>query len=157
MIYNSDNLWICDDQTYTSQQIFESIKDYVDKGGKIYVGTDSMLRHDNCKFASVLAVHCNKMRVANYFFKKKTMPAKRYKSLQNKIFEEVNCSLEIAKEFSEYFPEAVIEVHVDVGKSNKSKTKIYVDTIKGWVTGLGFSFKIKPKSWASYIADWHSK
>ena len=85
------------------------------------------------------------------------MPPKKYKALQNKIFEEVDCSLEIAKELSFYFPDAEIEVHVDVGKTNLSKTRIYVDTIKGWVTGLGYLFKIKPKSWASYIADWHSK
>ena len=63
----------------------------------------------------------------------------------------------IAKELSERFPNSKIEVHVDVGKTNRSKTRIYVDMIKGWVTGMGYLFKIKPQSWASYIADWHSK
>ena len=46
-------------------------------------------------------------------------------TLQNKIFEEVDCSLEIAKEVRGIFPKAKIEVHVDVGKTDKSKTRIY--------------------------------
>tara|TARA_R110002074_G_scaffold384633_2_gene565369 strand:+ start:173 stop:646 length:474 start_codon:yes stop_codon:yes gene_type:complete len=157
MKYDSDNLWSCGDKKLTTKQVFESIKEYVNIEGIIYVGTDSMLKNDSCKFVSVIAIHSNKMKVANYFFKKISLPPNKYKALQNKIFEEVDCSLEIAKELSEFFPRAKIEVHVDVGKTNRSKTKIYVDTIRGWVTGLGFLFKIKPKSWASYIADWHSK
>jgi uncharacterized protein len=157
MKYGSENLWTCGNEKLTTKQVFESIEDYVNSGGIVYVGTDSMLKNDSCKFASVIAIHSNKMKIANYFYKKKSLPPKKYKALQNKIFEEVDCSLEIAKELSKFFPRAKIEVHVDVGKTNRSKTRIYVDTIRGWVTGLGFLFKIKPKSWASYIADWHSK
>jgi predicted RNase H-related nuclease YkuK (DUF458 family) len=157
MKYNSSNLWCDGDKHITTQEVFMKISDYVEKGGIIYVGTDSMLKHDYCKFASVIAIHSNELNVANYFFKKKKVSSKNYKMLQNKIFEEVDCSIEIAKEFSKKFPDAKIEVHVDVGKTNRSKTRIYVDMIKGWVTGMGYLFKIKPNSWASYIADWHSK
>ena len=157
MKYNSSNLCCDGDKHITTQEVFMKISDYVEKGGIIYVGTDSMLKHDYCKFASVIAIHSNELNVANYFFKKKKVSSKNYKMLQNKIFEEVDCSIEIAKEFSKKFPDAKIEVHVDVGKTNRSKTRIYVDMIKGWVTGMGYLFKIKPNSWASYIADWHSK
>ena len=157
MKYDSENLWSDGEDKLTTQQVFESISDYVDLGGTLYVGTDSMLKNDYCKFASVIAIHSNELKVANYFFKRKTLPAKKYKTLQTKIFEEVDCSIHIANDLSEYFPNSDIEVHVDVGKTNRSKTKIYVDTIKGWVTGMGYYFKFKPNSWASYIADWHSK
>ena len=157
MKYNSKNLWNNGDDKLTTQEVFESIKDYVKKGGVIYVGTDSMLRHDNCKFASVIAIHSNELNVANYFFKKEILPSRKYKMLQNKIFEEVDCSIEIAKELSSRFPNAKIEVHVDVGRTNRSKTRIYVDMLKGWVTGMGYLFKVKPYSWASDVADWHSK
>lgn len=157
MKYDSENLWNNGNNKLTTQEVFELIEDYVCKGGVIYVGTDSMLKHDSCKFASVIAVHCNDLNVANYFFKKKSLPAKPYKSLQNKIFEEVDCSIEIAKECAKRFPGAKIEVHVDVGKTNRSKTRIYIDMLRGWVTGMGYLFKAKPQSWASYIADWHSK
>jgi len=157
MKYDSENLWNNGNNKLTTQEVFELIEDYVSKGGVIYVGTDSMLRQDSCKFASVIAVHCNELNVANYFFKKISLPAKPYKSLQNKIFEEVDCSIEIAKECAKRFPEAKIEVHVDVGKTNRSKTRIYIDMLRGWVTGMGYLFKAKPQSWASYIADWHSK
>ena len=77
--------------------------------------------------------------------------------LENKIFEEVDCSIEIAKECEKQFPNAKIEVHVDVGKTNRSRTRIYVDIIKGWITGMGYCYKVKPQSWASYIADSYSK
>jgi uncharacterized protein len=157
MKYDSKNLWNNGDNKLTTQEVFESINDYVNKGGTIYVGTDSMLKHDYCKFASVIAIHSNELDVANYFFKKKTLPSNQYKSLQNKIFEEVDCSIEIAKECAKRFPNAKIEVHVDVGKTNRSKTRIYIEMLKGWVTGMGYLFKAKPQSWASYIADWHSK
>lgn len=157
MKYNSDNLWHDGDKRITTQQVFDKILDYVNLGGTIYVGTDSMLRHDNCKFASVIAIHSNELRIGNYFYKKKSLPSIEYRSLQKKIFEEVDCSIQIANNLSTRFPDAKIEVHVDVGKTNLSKTRIYVDMIKGWVTGMGYQFKFKPKSWASHIADWHSK
>jgi uncharacterized protein len=157
MKYDLDNLWRDGKDHITTQEVFEKIKDYVENGGIIYIGTDSMLKHDYCKFASVIAIHSNDLSIANYFFKRKSLPSKNYKTLQNKIFEEVDCSIEIAKECSKRFPSAKIEVHVDVGKTNRSKTRVYVDALKGWVTGMGYLFKIKPNSWASYIADWHSK
>lgn len=157
MKYDSNNLWCSGEDKFSTQEVFESIKDYVDKGGIIYVGTDSMLRHDYCKFASVIAIHSNDLNVANYFFKKKSLPAKKYQILKNKIIEEVDCSIQIANELSIQFSNSQIEVHVDVGKTTRSKTRVYVDMLKGWVTGMGYLFKVKPYSWASYIADWHSK
>ena len=157
MKYDSENLWCNGEDKLTTDEVFESIKGYVDQGGTIYVGTDSMLRNDYCKFASVVAIHSNNLKVADYFYKKKNLPACQYKMLQNKIFEEVDCSIEIAKELSDRFPKAKIEVHVDVGKTNRSKTRIYVDMLRGWVTGMGYLFKVKPYSWASDVADWHSK
>ena len=74
------------------------------------------------------------------------------KQVYDKIFEEVDCSIEIAKTCAERFPQAKIEVHVDVGKTNRSRTRIYVDMLRGWVTGMGYLFKVKPYSWASDVA-----
>ena len=157
MKYDSENLWCHGENKLTTQEVFKSIKDYVEKDGVIYVGTDSMLKNDFCKFVSVIAIHSNDLKIADYFYKKKSLPANKYKILQTKIFEEVDCSIQIANELSQQFPNSKIEVHVDVGKTNRSKTRIYVDMLKGWVTSMGYFFKIKPQSWASYIADWHSK
>ena len=85
MKYDSENLWCSGEEKLTTDEVFESIESYVSKGGIIYVGTDSMLRHDYCKFASVIAIHSNDLKIANYFFKKKNMPARNYRALQNKI------------------------------------------------------------------------
>ena len=40
--------------------------------------------------------------IANYFFKKTSVSSKKYVILQNKIFEEVDCSIEIASSFEKY-------------------------------------------------------
>ena len=56
MKYDSENFWSCGEQKLSTPEVFESIKDYVGKGGTIFVGTDSMLKHDYCKFASVIAI-----------------------------------------------------------------------------------------------------
>jgi len=155
MKYDSEVDWYDNNNAISESEIYRVIEDYVKQGGIIYIGSDSMLRNNVCRFASVIAIHSTK--VAYYFHKKQSIKNKKYNSLQNKIFEEVDCSLRIAKDFSNYFPNAKIEVHVDVGKTLKSKTRIYIDAIKGWVNGCGFTCRVKPFSWASYIADWHSK
>jgi len=85
MKYDSKNLWCNGEKQLKTIDVFESIKDYVDKGGIIYVGTDTMLRNDYCKFASVIAIHSNDLKIANYFFKKKSLPASKYKMLQTKM------------------------------------------------------------------------
>ena len=157
MKYDSDIKWNNGDKTLSESEVYDAIESYVNDGGIIFIGTDSMLKNNICKFASVVAIHCNEKKIGNYFFIKQVIKDKMYRTLQNKIFEEVDCSLEIASNVAKRFPEAKIEVHVDVGKSNKSRTRIYVDTIKGWISGYGFICKVKPLSWASYIADWHSK
>ena len=70
----------------------------------------------------------------------------------------MSLAIETACDVYENFPDADIEVHVDIGSSKKSKTRTMVDQVKGWVISSGFGFKIKPNSWASStIADWHTK
>tara|TARA_A100001011_G_scaffold46256_1_gene43651 strand:+ start:83 stop:556 length:474 start_codon:yes stop_codon:yes gene_type:complete len=157
MQYDKKLLWKDNEKQYTDQELFDELNNYVEKGGVIYVGTDSMLYNDICKFASVVAIHSNDQKIGKYFYKRASLPAKKYKKLQNKIFEEVDCSLEIARKLEKIYPHAKIEVHVDIGIDSKCKTKKYIDTVKGWVNGLGFAFKFKPKSWASSVADWYSK
>ena len=56
------------------------------------------------------------------------------------------------------YADANIEIHADVGTKEKNATNTLVDSIRGWVIGMGYIFKCKPNSWASTsVADWHTK
>ena len=58
----------------------------------------------------------------------------------------------------ESVPDLQAEIHVDIGRTERSKTKGLVDSITGWVKGLGVTCKIKPEAWASAaVADKHTK
>jgi uncharacterized protein len=150
--YDSDgnNLTLC--------VIIDSMKDYVRKGGKIYVGTDSMLFSANCVYASAICMHNPEMKIAKYFYCKEKDYSGKSRNLKHKITQEVNYSIEIALFLLEQFPEANIEIHADVGASNRSATNKFVEFIRGWILGSGFKYQIKPYSWASSsVADWHTK
>ena len=134
------------------------IKNYISLGGKIYVGTDSMLTSSKCLFAVVIAFHDNEQKVAKYYYKRINGRALAYKELKVKILEEVNLSIQVAQYVLSVCPEALIELHVDIGTKKSNLTRKLYNVVKGWVTGLGFRLKVKPHSWASSsVADWHTK
>ena len=111
------------------------IDEYVSGGGKLFVGTDSQLKSDGCVFVTAVCLHSN--------------VGKKY---------EVQESLKISLSLLEKYPEADVEVHVDVGRTNRSATRKFADSISGWLTGVGLECKMKPYSWASSsVADWHTK
>ena len=142
----------------SDNDIKSEIVNYALKGGKIYVGTDSMLIANVCSFAAVIALHNNEEHIAKYYYKKIKSKSSSYKDLKIKILEEVNLSIQTAQFVLEVCPSADIELHVDIGTKKRNMTSILYGAIKGWVTGMGFTLKVKPDSWASSsIADWHTK
>ena len=139
-------------------QVFAKIKKYIQDGGKIYVGTDSMLFSTKCIYATAICIHNADMKIANYFFARVSDYSEKSKSLQHKITQEVEYSIEVALLILEEFPTADIEIHADVGTSKRSATSKFVEFIRGWILGSGFTYKVKPHSWASSsVADWHTK
>tara|TARA_A100001011_G_C14317845_1_gene848831 strand:- start:3681 stop:4142 length:462 start_codon:yes stop_codon:yes gene_type:complete len=146
-----------DGKPITDHDLNLSLKDYIGSNGIIYVGTDSMLYSTNCNFASVIALYDPVLNIAKYYFKKQKLDSKIYKNLQVKIMNEVSLSLETAQYILDNYPDAVIEIHVDIGTSSKSKTRSMFSHVKGWIQGAGFDFKVKPNAWSSDIADWHTK
>jgi hypothetical protein len=147
-----------DGERYTSEEVINEINDYTRKGGKLYVGTDSMTHVSQSTFVCVVALHDNAMKIARYFYKKINLKGDEYKNLQTKIFKEVQYSVSIADFLRERYPEIDIEVHVDIGSAKKSATRKFISSVRGWVVGSGFCFKHKPYAWAaSSVADWHTK
>ena len=153
------NLWkSADGVDIIPTHIYRELKPYVESGGTVFVGADSMLIGKRCSFVRVIAMHDPNKKIAKYFYARTKDVTGRYKNLQQKILNEVSLAIETACDVYENFPDADIEVHVDIGSSKKSKTRTMVDQVKGWVISSGFGFKIKPNSWASStIADWHTK
>jgi uncharacterized protein len=137
--------------------IKKEIKDYVSQGGKIYVGTDSMLFPHKCNFAAVIAFHNRDLNIARYYFRKIKKASGQYFELQTKILEEVSLAIQTAQFVLEVCPEADIELHIDIGTKKRNATAKFFKTIQGWVTGTGFDLKVKPNSWASSLADGHTK
>lgn len=140
-----------------SKELISIMTDYSSMGLTLYVGTDSMLYNTHCVFSCIVAVHSNDLSIANYYFQKQKMTELKYKKLENKILKEIEISINAAQFLKQNIPKSNIEVHIDIGDTNKNATKHLVDGAKGWVKGMGFDVKIKPYSWASSVADWHTK
>jgi len=142
----------------TSDKLFDELEKYLMKGGTIYIGTDSQYSAGKCVFASVIGMHIRELKIGNYFFIKKKELNWAYKDLRTKINKEIQMSIDIATYLREKYTSANIEIHADVGTKEKNATNKLVDSIRGWVIGMGYIFKCKPNSWASTsVADWHTK
>ena len=138
--------------------IKKEIEDYVAQGGKIYVGTDSMLFPHKCNFATVIAFHNRDLNIARYYYRKIKRGSEQYFELQKKILEEVALAIQTAQFVLELWPQADIELHIDIGTNKKiNATARFFKTIQGWVSGTGFDLRVKPDSWASSLADGHTK
>jgi len=141
------------------ESMFDIIDDYIRNGGKIFVGTDSQLNHNFCLFATAICLHgANGTSGGRYFFKRRKKKNLSYRVLRQRILQEVKQSIDVSFKLLEKYPDADIEVHVDIGQTIKSETRIFVDTVNGWLSGIGFQCRIKPDSWASSsVADCHTK
>jgi len=140
------------------QSILLQIEDHTCNLGKVYVGADSQLSGESCTFATVICMHGGLKKTSRYFFKKEKVMSASNKVLRLRINQEVTRALKAFLVIIESIPDADIEVHVDIGSTDRSKTRVFVDSITGWVRGLGVTCKIKPHAWASAsVADRHTK
>ncbi|MDB4337407.1 ribonuclease H-like YkuK family protein [bacterium] len=139
--------------------MLSEIDEYVNCGGKVFIGTDSQLKSDQCVFVTAICLHRNTgKKYAKYYFNRSRLDSSDYKVLRVRIMREVQESLQIALDMLERYPEADIEVHVDVGRTQRSETRKFADSISGWLKCAGIPCKMKPYSWASSsVADWHTK
>ena len=139
--------------------LMNQIDAYIVGGGKVFIRTDSQIKSDRCTFVTAICLHGQVDKFyATYFFNRQKLAREPYKVLRVRIMKEVQNSVDIAMDLIEKYPDADIEVHVDIGKTHRSATRHFVDSVNGWVKGIGFKCKIKPYSWAACsIADSHTK
>lgn len=143
---------------------FKKIKDiileYLDRGARIYIGSDSFINKNKVCFASTICLHGTNIG-GRYFFFREDLESSHFLQLVTRITEETRRSVEIAEILmSECLisPED-IELHLDVSpfQANNSTSR-FSEMLKGYVVGFGLECKLKPNAWAGQtVADKHSK
>ena len=162
-----------DGKTVTTKEMVQILSKYItdktDAEYEITVGTDSQ-NHSSTRMVEVIAV----CRVGNggiFFYRVEYMT--KIADLRQKIYEETSRSLENAHGLLDEIYLQIVEsdedfdieklnihfvVHCDIGRGRKSKTRVLVQEIMGWVEAEGFECVIKPDSYtASGIANKFSK
>tara|TARA_B100000085_G_C18489365_1_gene490646 strand:+ start:485 stop:970 length:486 start_codon:yes stop_codon:yes gene_type:complete len=140
--------------------ILSFLKEYVSKGSKIFIGSDSFNSKNKTCFATAVCLY-GEFTGGRYFFFREHIPKKHFNNLSSRVLEETRRSVEIANMLvEEYnFLPSNIELHLDISpKEAGNKTSKYSDMLSGYVQGYGIDFRLKPNAWASQtVADRHSK
>jgi len=140
-------------------EIYKDIVDHNLAGGKIYIGSDSQIHGELCTFATAICLHGGSKKTSRYYFSRTRRVFNHSReSLRTRINEEVSHALEVFLKLRTAVPGIDVEIHIDIGNTERSKTRTLVDSVTGWVKGFGVSYKIKPDAWASAaVADKHTK
>ena len=153
--------WVCgNNKQIDFYDVLRLTREYIQKGAKVFIGSDSFISRDKVCFASAVCLHGGE-EGGRYFFFKDFLPKPQYSQLVTRITEETRRSVEIACLFMDEYgidPQN-IELHLDVSPFGANNgTSRYSDMLKGYVQGFGVDYRLKPDAWASQtIADKHSK
>ena len=143
-------------------KIVKEISDFISQDSQdkyqLIVGTDS---NGDKRADFVTAVIVYRVGHGGRYFWKKTNGGKIYHTLRDRIYQEVNLSLQTAQEMlrqlssllkSSREPSYDFQIHIDVGQNGP--TREMIKEVVGMVRGNGFKAKIKPESYAaSNVAD----
>lgn len=144
--------------THTFEEFLASIKWHIENGYSVYVGSDSRIIKDNIYLATAICLHSpggidTTGRTGKVFSVAENIKRKLYPTLKSRMLLEANRSIQIAMELEPYV-NSKIEVHLDIGSTIKSKTSAYEDELRSLVISQGYGCQVKPKSWASFAADY---
>jgi predicted RNase H-related nuclease YkuK (DUF458 family) len=132
---------------------------HVRSGGKIFIGCDSNVVGTNCTYAIAVALYDDVTRTGGrYFFKRDRVTIPIRTPLRVRLMEEATRAIETALELQSVFPEARIEIHLDVSQRKENLSNAVADQVAGYAKAAGFDCKLKPESWASScVADEHTR
>jgi predicted RNase H-related nuclease YkuK (DUF458 family) len=131
---------------------------------QIIVGTDSQ-NHSNTKIVTVIAIVCEG-HGGIYFYE--ISHVSKINDIRQKLFKETTLSLKTADTvleiiendpiYGELYDNSTFTIHVDAGKTDRSKTSELIPSIVGWIKSVGYECEVKPDSFvSSTIADRLSK
>ena len=121
---------------------------------EIHIGTDSQKHADEYVFATAICYLIPNNKGGNYFFRK--YKTKCADDLFTRLFKEVSDSLEVCKELV-LKNNTKISIHIDANTKPVGKSYRYKNQLEGFVESMGYDCHLKPDSWASWIADTHTK
>lgn len=140
------------------EEMIRHIRAYLEEDPKaqhtIIIGTDSHTTRQSTTYVTALVIH-RSGKGARFFFRK--LRSKPMFDLRYRIYRETELSLALVDVLneggmSELLGSWPLEIHIDIGQ--QGETKALITEIKGWVTSVGYTARIKPDSFgASAVAD----
>ncbi len=145
------------DQSIISYDDFKlEIASEINSDAEIAVGSDSQVLSGYISFVTTICVHYPG-RGGKFFYIKEKENKKTFPTMHLRLMNEVFLSLEAANDLNQILPKKA-EVHIDIGAEDRgSKTSRFSKQFIGIVNSSGFQCRIKPESWASYVADRFTK
>lgn len=123
----------------------------LDREADIHVGSDSHYIGGEWIFATVICAY-KKGKGGNFFYRRKKLPKGNFKSLYDRLMQEVCFSLEAAEELKGIVDRDP-KIHLDVNTSVTATSK-FSGRLANYVQSMGYEAKVKPEAWASSsIAD----
>lgn len=143
----------------SSDEITQIIRDHVSLGGRIFIGCDSNVVGTCCTYATAIVLYNeNERRGGRYFFNRNRTQIALRSSLRARLMTEADMSILLGIELQEEFPDARIEIHLDVSQRKENLSNGVADQVAGYAKAAGFECKLKPESWASScVADEHTR
>jgi predicted RNase H-related nuclease YkuK (DUF458 family) len=143
----------------SNDEITQIIRDHVKVGGRIFIGCDSNVVGTCCTYATAIVLYNeNERRGGRYFFNRNRTQIALRSSLRARLMAEADMSIMLGLELQEEFPDARIEIHLDVSQRKENMSNGVADQVAGYAKAAGFECKLKPESWASScVADEHTR
>ncbi len=148
------------------QEMKKFMNDYPYTEYKLVVGTDSQVVGKKTCFATAIILH--RAGMGTWACIGKQIELRNIWSLHDKISKETEITYTTLHEITEKLQDNIIdnmvkyknfsfvqEAHLDIGR--KGRTRELINEMLGWFKGSGVTPKIKPYSYASYVANRYSK
>ena len=128
---------------------------------KIHIGSDSH-RGRKCKNIAIATAIClwnDEIKNGGWYcFNRSYVSKKDLPTLYDRLFFEVQTSVEIAQYLRDVLGYAVEAVHVNVNPNESELSSKYATQFKGYVESCGFKCNLKPDDWAAGgVADKHAR
>ena len=145
-----------DQSIITSEQLKDELSSLIDSEAKVAIGSDSQVLSHYTHFVTTICIHYPGYGGKFFYIKKKEF-SNLFPNMRLRILNETLLSLEAANDILD-MTGLKVEVHIDIGSDEKvSKTSRLYKELSGIVSSSGYECKIKPDSWASYVADRFTK
>mmetsp|Transcript_24657 Transcript_24657/g.71153 ORF Transcript_24657/g.71153 Transcript_24657/m.71153 type:complete len:277 (-) Transcript_24657:3761-4591(-) len=137
---------------------------------EVHVGSDSQVHGPLVVFATAICLY-SPGNGARYYAAKEVFPSLHFPALAVRLLREVQNTVEVAEcvktsladvfESLEDDEEALsleecsqgITLHVDCSRNPRTKSSTASRMLTGYIEGFGYPYRVKPDSWAAWVAD----